>query len=207
MKEAGLTDHRHEHRPSGPWALAVTSLTRAAKLILPSRSALELLFNRGITHVPWNELRLTCLRVLGLRAGPHTYMFGGSEVIAPQNITVTGNCHIGRYCQLDGRGGITIGANVVIASHALLVTADHDPHDAMFAGRLGSINVEDYAWIGSRAVVLRGVTIGKGAVVAAGAVVQRDVPAWSIVGGVPAKMIGKRSDDVRYKIESGPRWY
>jgi len=69
------------------------------------------------------------------------------------------------------------------------------------------ITIGDRAWIGSRAVVLKGVTIGEGAVVAAGAVVHEDVPAWTVVGGVPAKVIGTRSQQQTYEIDSGPIWY
>ena len=160
-----------------------------------------------LTHVPWNTLRLSYLRAIGLDAGEHTYFFGGSEVIAPQNIEILGNCHIGRFCQIDGRGGIRIGRNVVIASHALLITADHDPQSPDFAGRLGSIVIGDRAWLGSRVTVLKGVTIGTGAVVSAGAVVTTDVPPWTIVGGVPARAIGSRSEHQQYEIDYGPEFY
>lgn len=173
----------------------------------PSRSSAELLHNRALTHVPWNGLRLTYLRGLGLKAGPHTYLFGSSEVIAPQNLTIAGNCHIGRFCQIDARGGIDIGRNVVIASHTLLITADHDPRSPGFDGRLGGIVIGDRVWIGSRATILKGVTIGEGAVVAAGAVVVSDVPAWTVVGGVPARPIGDRPTEMAYEIDYGPEFY
>jgi acetyltransferase-like isoleucine patch superfamily enzyme len=168
---------------------------------------MELLFNRAITHVPYNDLRVAYLRALGMKIGPHCYLFGSSEVVSPQDIELVGHCHIGRYCQVDGRGGIWIGRNVVIASHVLLITADHDVQSHDFRGRLGRIEVHDYAWIASRAVVLRDVTIGEGAVVAAGSVANRDVAPWSIVSGVPAKKIGDRNRDQTYEIDFGPRWY
>ncbi len=174
---------------------------------LVRRWAAELAFNRALTHVPHAGLRLAALRALGLQAGEHVYFFGDSEVLAPQNLSIEGNCHIGRSCQIDARGGITIGRNVVIASHTLLITADHDVQAPGFDGRLGPITIGDRAWIGSRAVVLKGVTIGEGAVVAAGAVVHEDVPAWTVVGGVPAKVIGTRSQQQTYEIDSGPIWY
>lgn len=157
--------------------------------------------------MPLNDLRLAYLRAIGLTAGEHTYLFGGSEVIAPRRISIAGNCHIGRLCQIDGRGGITIGRNVVIASHTLLITADHDPQSPDFAGRLGPIIIDDRAWLGSRVTVLKGVHIGEGAVVAAGSVVHRDVDPWTIVSGVPAVPIGTRSRDQSYEIDYGPRWY
>jgi maltose O-acetyltransferase len=175
--------------------------------LVPSRAALELVHNRLLTHLPWNDLRIAYLKMLGMRAGSSTYLFGGSEVVSPQRVEIEGNCHIGRSCQIDGRGGIKIGCNVVIASHSLLITADHDPQSSDFRGRLGPIVIEDRVWIGSRAIVLKGVTIGRGAVVAAGSVVHRDVPPWTIVSGVPAKAVGHRSQDQEYLINYGPRWY
>ncbi|GAC1429122.1 MAG: hypothetical protein NVSMB65_02430 [Chloroflexota bacterium] len=170
-------------------------------------AALELLYNRVLTHVPVVPLRNVYLRRLGMRIGAHVYMFGGSEVLAPWNITLEGNCHIGRYCQLDGRGGITVGRNVVIASHCLLITADHDVAAPDFAGRLGGIIIEERVWLGSRATVLRGVTVGQGAVVAAGAVVVGNVEPWTIVGGVPARKIGERPRHQTYEIRYGPLFY
>lgn len=183
------------------------SLRHAARRLAPSRAFGELLHNRLLTHVPWNSARLAYLRVLGMSAGPHTHLFGGSEVLSPQNLTIHGNCHIGRFCQIDARGGITIGRNVVIASHTLLITADHDVQAPGFDGRLGRITIEDRVWLGSRVVVLKGVTIGEGAVVAAGSVVHRDVPPWTIVSGVPAQPIGRRNSHQTYEIDSGPQWY
>lgn len=163
--------------------------------------------NRVLTHIPQNDLRLAALRALGMQAGDHTYLFGGSEFLAPENLEIAGQCHIGRSCQIDARGGIRIGLNVVIASHVLLVTADHDFRAPDFAGRLGGIDIADRAWIASRAVVTRGVSIGEGAVVAAGAVVSSDVPPWTLVGGVPALKMGERPREQKYEILSGPRWY
>jgi acetyltransferase-like isoleucine patch superfamily enzyme len=171
------------------------------------RTGLELTFNRLVTHIPFNPLRIWWLRRLGASLGQHVYLFGGSEVLNARDLTIPGNCHIGRFCQIDARGGITLGQNVVIASHCLLITADHDPDDPGFGGRLGPIDIGDRVWIGSRATILKGVRLGEGAVVAAGSVVASDVPAWTKVGGVPAKPIGTRVPDQRYVIDYGPTWY
>jgi len=183
------------------------SAARPARERPSGRAVAELLYNRLLTHVPNNPMRLGYLRALGLSAGPHVYLFAGSEIIAPRSIQIAGNCHIGRFCQLDGRGGISIGRNVVIASHTLLITADHDPDDASFAGRLAPITIGDRCWIASRVTVLKGVTVGSGAVISAGAVVSRDVEPWTVVAGVPARKIGERSRQQSYEISFGPIWY
>jgi putative colanic acid biosynthesis acetyltransferase WcaF len=182
-------------------------IENAARTVGFSRGALELLYNRYLFNLPYMPLRIAYLRMLGMRAGPHVYLFSGTEVLAPENITIAGNCHIGRYCQLDGRGGIEIGRNVVIASHTLLITADHDYQSDDFAGRLGRISIADRVWLGSRVLVQRGVTIGEGAVVAAGSVIAKNVDPWSVVGGVPARVIGERNRDQMYEIDYGPTWY
>lgn len=171
------------------------------------REALELVYNRFITHLPVNALRLWWLRRMGADLGPHVYLFGSSEVLAPQALRIAGGCHVGRHCQIDARGGISLGHDVVIASHCLLITADHDPQDPGFAGRQAAIQLGDRVWVGSRVTILKGVTVGEGAVLAAGAVVDRDVPPWTMVGGIPAKKIGERSTEQSYTINYGPKWY
>jgi len=170
-------------------------------------AAAELYFNRVLTHVPLNSLHVAALRYLGAVIGPNTFIFGGSEFLSPSKLSIAGNVHIGRYCQIDARGGITIGHDTVIASHCLLITADHDPDDPNFPGRLAPITIADHVWIASRAVIIKGVSIDQGAVVAAGAVVTKSVPAWTKVAGVPAQVIGKRNNSQRYRIPDGPRFY
>jgi putative colanic acid biosynthesis acetyltransferase WcaF len=174
---------------------------------IAKRTIVELLLNRLLTHVPFNPLRIRMLRLLGADLGDHVYLFGGSEFLAPQNLRIDRHCHIGRSCQIDARGGIRIGRNVVIASHTILVTADHDIQDPGFVGRLGAITIHDRAWLASRVTVCKGVTIGEGAVAAAGAVVTEDVAPWTVVGGVPARPIGRRSPHQTYEIDYGPTWY
>jgi len=94
---------------------------------------------------------------------------------------------------------LTLGRNVLVADHVSFRTADHEFADldrpiGDQGERRGSIVVEDDVWIGSNVTVLRGVRIGRGAIVGANAVVNRDVPEYAIVGGVPAKIIGSRLD-------------
>lgn len=174
---------------------------------MAGRAFAELANNRLVTHLPYWPLRRLVLRALGAEIGPHAYLFGGSEVLHAPGLQLAGNCHIGRLCQIDARGGITIGRNVVIASHCLLITADHDIYSPGFEGRLGAIVIGDRAWIASGAIITKGVTVGEGAVVAAGSVVTKDVDPWTIVGGVPAKPIGERPQEQTYEINYGPTYY
>ncbi|HEY9723192.1 MAG TPA: acyltransferase, partial [Oscillatoriaceae cyanobacterium] len=116
-------------------------------------------------------------------------------------VTIGPGSTIDQHVRLDGRGGLTIGASVSIAPEVCLLTADHDPQSPDFAGRTAPITIEDHVWLGTRATVLPGVRIGRGAIVAAGAVVTRDVAPHTIVGGVPAKPIGQRSEQLDYRFD------
>lgn len=115
---------------------------------------------------------------------------------------------INRNCRLDARGGLTIGANVSISPECYLISASHDPHSPSFGGpsKPTAVSIHDYAWLGVRALVLPGVTIGRGAVVGAGAVVSRDVPAMAIVAGNPARVIGQRKAEPHYTLRWLP-WF
>lgn len=177
------------------------------RVVPPGRMLLEGFLNRVLTYVPINDLRVMMLRLLGSSIGQHVYLNTGSEFLSPQSLRIAGGLHVGRFCQIDARGGITIGTNVVIASHVLLITADHDFRDPGFIGRLGAITIGDRVWIGSRAMILKGVTIGEGAVVAAGSVVTHDIPPWTVVAGAPALCVSSRPDHQTYEINYGPRWH
>lgn len=105
---------------------------------------------------------------------------------------VGSGCNIGFRVHMDCRNGVRIGNNVTMATESMIWTAHHDYNDVHFKAHGGKVTIGDYCWICSRAIILPGVTIGKGAVVAAGAVVCKDVAPWTVVGGVPAKKIGER---------------
>jgi acetyltransferase-like isoleucine patch superfamily enzyme len=139
---------------------------------------------------------------LGIRfeAPQESTILLGTDVHAPRRISVGRRSIIGRRCLLDGRGGLTIGRNVNISSYCLLVTGGHDPYDDDFRGYTKPIVIEDRVWIATGATVLAGVTIGEGAALAAGAVVNRDVAPFTVVGGVPAQEIGRRPETLDYEL-------
>lgn len=114
------------------------------------------------------------------------------------NITIGERCSINPYTVLYGHGNLTIGNNVLIAGHCLIIPSNHNFSDiAKPINRQGEtrkgIIIEDNVWIGSGCRILDGVCIGQGAIVAAGAVVNKDVLPNTIVGGVPAKLIKTRN--------------
>lgn len=96
---------------------------------------------------------------------------------------------------------LKIGNNVSIAGEVRIYTMEHDIDDPQFAEIGAPVFIDDYVVIGTRVTILPGVHIGKGAVVASGAVVTKDVEPYTVVGGVPAKEIKKRNTDLRYTLK------
>lgn len=119
---------------------------------------------------------------------------------AADGLTVGDNTVINSHCRIDTRGTINIGKNVSISSEVIILTASHDPGSEFFDGYIKSVSIEDYVWIGTRAMILPGVVVGKGAIIAAGAIVTRSVPSGTIVAGVPAKVIKTGRDTLNYTI-------
>jgi len=112
-------------------------------------------------------------------------------------IEIGGNCSINPFTIIYGHGGTKIGNNVLIAAHTVIIPSNHNfdslENPIYLQGNTSlGITIEDDVWIGAGCKILDGVTIGQGAVVAAGAVVNRNVEPYSVVGGVPAKLIKKR---------------
>ncbi|WP_390621096.1 acyltransferase [Stieleria neptunia] len=114
---------------------------------------------------------------------------------------------LNRGCRIDTRGGVRVGENVSVSEDVVILTASHDPQSSSFAGRHAEVTVDDYAWIGTRAMLLPGVHVGRGAVVAAGSVVTRNVAPMMIVAGTPAREIGRRHCELKYHIDYRRSWH
>lgn len=110
----------------------------------------------------------------------------------PSNVHIGHNSIIGNNAFLDGRGGLYIGSNVNIAGNFQAYTMEHDITSPTFESTSGSVVIDDYVYIGTRVMIMPGVHIHEGAVIASGAVVTKDVPAWTMYGGVPARYIKDR---------------
>lgn len=144
------------------------------------------------TSVPSHRLRNLLLRMGGINMGKDVRFYLNTKVRNPNGITIHPGVSVGPQVLLDGRKGITIHQCAVIAYDAIIWTLNHDYNDTNFVGKGAPVEVGPYAWICSRSIILPGIKIGEGAVVASGAVVTRDVEPYTIVGGIPAKPIGKR---------------
>lgn len=164
------------------------------------------LFN-WIIKVPFHCIRNIFLYPRLGNIGKHNELCRRIEYTNPKNIYIGNFCTINKDVLLDGRGGkIEIGDCVDIAQEVRIWTLQHDYNDPNYKAIGKDVIIKDYAWIASRATILPGVTIGKGAVVATGAVVTKDVPEYYIVAGVPAKSIGTRNQNLQYKL-GNKRWF
>ena len=158
---------------------------------IPRRSylATKIAYNIGRLH--GLSLRLYLYRRIGMKVGKNCVIRRGVYLASPNELELGDGTFVGRaslYCT----GGVRIGRNVNVSDGAVIITAKHDVNSPQFEARYEPITIEDWAWIATNAIVLAGVTIGEGAVVAAGAVVTKDAAPYTIVGGNPAKVIGER---------------
>lgn len=148
--------------------------------------------NVFISNFPSKHIRQWFLSFVGVKMDGPVRFYPGFHIRAPKGIHIGSNVSIGPGVLLDGRKGLEIGNSAVIAYDAIIWTLNHDYNDVHFVGKGAPVKIGSYAWVCSRSVILPGITVGEGAVVATGAVVTKDVPPYTIVGGIPAKVIGTR---------------
>lgn len=154
-----------------------------------------------IGYFPSHHIRRFFYRLFGVKIGKGSTLHMGIKFYNPRNIKIGSDSIIGERCVLDGRDSLVIGDHVDLASEVMIYNSQHDINDVNFKAITSSVEISDYVFIGPRVIILPGVKIGKGAVVGAGAVVTKDVEPFKIVGGVPAKEIGERSNkDLQYKL-------
>jgi acetyltransferase-like isoleucine patch superfamily enzyme len=114
----------------------------------------------------------------------------------PGKLVIGAGTYVNRYTIFDAHEQLHVGRRVMIGPHCYITDADHgtDPGSSVQSQpmTLGPVIIEDEAWLGAHVTVLPGVRIGKGAVVGAGSVVTRNVPAMAIVAGVPARILRRR---------------
>ncbi|MCH6266405.1 sugar O-acetyltransferase [Neobacillus citreus] len=155
-----------------------------------SQEALKLTAElNGHYHTP-EEIRELFSQLTGKPVDKAFAMFPPFYTDCGKNITVGKNVFINSGCRFQDQGGITIGDGVLIGHNVVLATLNHDI-DPKKRSTLqpAPIVIGNNVWVGANATVVPGVTIGDGTIIAAGAVVTKDVPENVIVGGVPAKKI------------------
>lgn len=163
--------------------------------------------NAFVSRVPVHTLRMLLYRfVYRMRVGRGSCIMMGCTVFKPRAVVIGDHSLVNPKCLLDGRMGIRIGNNVDIASDCMVLTLGHDIHAPDYRAKGAPVVIGDRAAIYTRAMILPGVTIGEGAIVAAGSIVTADVPAYAVVAGVPARQISERSRDLQYTLKVG-RWF
>ena len=136
--------------------------------------------------------------------GKGAVIYYGTEIRKPTSLKIGDGSIIGDNAILDARCGIKIGCDVNLSSNVSIWSLQHDHRDPQFRctpDHYGPVVIGDRAWIGPNTLILPRVTIGEGAVVAGGAVVTKDVPPFTIVGGIPAKEIGHRNQSLNYHFD------
>lgn len=175
-------------------------------------------------YIPSHTIRLFLYRhIFRMKIGADSSIHWRARFNQPSGISIGHNTVIGNDAFLDGRSlrepgkktigsyireffrpsirPLTIGNNVSIAGEVRIFTMEHDIDSPDFAAIGAPVVIEDYVVIGTRVMILPGVKVGKGAVLASGAVVTKDVPPYAVVGGVPAAIIKFRNPNLRYTLK------
>jgi len=159
-------------------------------------------YNNFVGRIPAEFFRRLYLRAWLGEFGESSSVQPGCRFLNGRKVYLGKRNVINFGCVFDGRTyHICTGDDVSVGPEAAILTLGHDPQSPDFTDRGGAVDIGDRVWIAYRAIILPGVTIGEGAVVAAGAVVASDVEPFTIVAGVPAKEIAKRSRELRYRLE------
>jgi maltose O-acetyltransferase len=170
-------------------------------MLQPTRLVAEVL-SSALPHLSWGYLRTLLWRAAGLRIGPRGRIMGRLHITGggpwKDYLTIGSDCFLTGPLKLDMQAPITIGARVSIGQGVSLLTVDHEIGGT--SRRCGTrfaqpITIGDGAWLCSGCMILPGVSVGKGSVVAAGAVVTADVPPDTLVAGVPARVVRRFSQD------------
>jgi acetyltransferase-like isoleucine patch superfamily enzyme len=169
------------------------------------------LFNAFLTKIPINFIRMFFAKFY-MKIGKKSFVAMNVKIlnlkINKNQIQIGSNCIINPGVLLDGRiGKIIIGDNVDVARDVYIYTAQHDPHSDDHCIKSGDVIINDYVWIASRVTILPNVILGKGCVIACGAVVTKNVNEFEISGGIPAKKIGVRKSNLSYTINYQPPFY
>jgi acetyltransferase-like isoleucine patch superfamily enzyme len=182
----------------------MSSLIRSGLLVDPDYP-----LNHVVNRIPLAGPRMRAYALLGVEFddAANTNISLGVEMWAGRRLSMGARSTIGQRCYIDARAGIRIEHDVSISREVACLTATHIPDDPEFGATLAPIHLEHHCWIGTRAMLLPGVRIGAGAVVAAGALVTADVAPYTIVAGIPAAMLRQRRGPLDYRLDWRPSWY
>lgn len=159
------------------------------------------LWNHLFSRVPLYWFRHLVVRtVYGLRMG-RSNLHRSVFLLSPWHIRIGDNVNVQMNCFLDGRGGITIGNNVDLTPGVRILTEQHDIDSPSYDTVKKAVVIHDHVVVGSWALILPGVTVGEGAVIAAGSVVTRNVDPYTMVAGNPAVRKRDRKRVIDYRLD------
>lgn len=187
----GIIDIAHRFLPS-----------RFVKYVGRFWSDFQELFWDFMMSIPLHLVRKCWLKctIPGARKSKDLAVYRHVRVKNGRGIKLGNNIVLNRSVLLDGRSGLNIGNNVDIGEYVRIWTLEHDPNNNhVLRGK--ETTIEDYVWIAPCSIIMPGLIIGRGAIIAGGSIVTHNVSPMSIVAGVPAKVIGKRSDDLKYSLK------
>lgn len=161
-----------------------------AYMVKLSQEAMQITCELNTSYHKPEEIRKLFSKLIGKAVDDSFAMFPPFYTDCGKNITVGKNVFINSGCRFQDQGGITIGDGALIGHNVVLCTLNHDFEPQNRSTTIPApIIIGKNVWIGANATVVPGITIGDNAIVAAGAVVTKNVPANTVVGGVPAKTI------------------
>lgn len=152
------------------------------------------LCNHFINKIPFHFVRLFYYkRIMKFEIDHGSSIHLGCTFDTFGNLKIGKNSVINSNCRIDNRGDIIIGDNVSISENVIILTADHDMDSLDFKGRNKNVVIGDYVWIGTRAIILQGLTINSYSVVGAGSLLTKSIESYQVYGGIPAKFIKYRN--------------
>lgn len=166
-------------------------------ILLQCKFLLVEFLNVSYVLIP-NPIRKFYLFLFGIKLASGSSIHRGCKFFHVGNFSMGMGGVINFGCYLDNRRGIKIGNNVGIAHNTKIYTLGHNIDCPKFETKGAPVVIEDNVFIFSNAMIMPGVTIHEGAIVLAGSVVTKDVEAWTIVGGNPAKKIKERQRKIAY---------
>lgn len=174
-------------------------------IILDIKIAIADYFRKKKQRKLYNNMKLV---------GKNVYISPGYQISSTHNIEIGNNVWIGRNCVIAGEGGLIIESGTILSHNIEIWTQNHRyeakdlesiPYDAEFIKK--TVHICENVWIGSKVIILPGITIGEGAVIGAGTVVTKDVPSCAVVGGNPAKLLKYRDKDQYLKLKENDNIY
>jgi putative colanic acid biosynthesis acetyltransferase WcaF len=170
---------------------------RAARKYTRSEQLMRVLWSFGrigfrLIPRPFTSWRRCVLRLFGAKIGANANVHSSAVLYMPWNVELGEWAAVGEHAFIYSLGKVRIGRNATVSYRAHVCAGTHDFTDPTLPLLKPPVTIEDNAWVGTEAFIGPGVTVGNGAIVGARAVVVKDVPAMDIVGGNPARKIGRR---------------